>query len=361
MQTEELQDNIQNISIQDVKNTIQNTLEIIFKIKIKLGDSISRETELIDNIEHQVKSVNKLIKLYEDDSDLFNTNKLVTIHSHLNELFEELQLYLNDTEEKSLAMAQGILSEATTYARHIIHNRGKISKKFDRSSTENSQTRIDSLISDMHDKFSQAQSLRMEEFNSLIKDSEKKALELLSEHDEKAHAMLKKMEEILGSIGMKAHAEGYRRIANNERLSAILWSLFSIASLVGILWFGFEFIIKHTGELTWTALVSRALLTGVGLTLFTYCAKQGTNHRNEEKRNRKIELELATLTPYLQDLDLAQQREVKHSLVSKYFGVEIPQPQQQAQANNVVTDLTKNPQVMQTLAQKVVEFLPSGK
>jgi len=45
----------------------------------------------------------------------------------------------------------------------------------------------------------------------------------------------------------------------------------------------------------WTTLISRIVLTVIGLTLFIFCAKQATNHRDEVRHNRKIELELASL------------------------------------------------------------------
>jgi hypothetical protein len=89
--------------------------------------------------------------------------------------------------------------------------------------------------------------------------------------------MNKEAEKILGIMSMKGLAQGYKKIANNEGWKALTWNVVSLLSMVGILWFGYEFIIKNGGNMSWTALVSRIILTGVGLTLFTYCAKQSTN------------------------------------------------------------------------------------
>ncbi|GAE93133.1 hypothetical protein JCM21714_2176 [Gracilibacillus boraciitolerans JCM 21714] len=145
------------------------------------------------------------------------------------------------------------------------------------------------------------------DFNNLTDDLQTKAQEELDQ----IIGMNQKAEKILGIMSMKGLAHGYQNIANNEGRKAFFWNILSIGSLIGLLWFGYEFIIKHDGTMSWTSLISRFILTGVGLTLFTYGAKQATNHRQEERRNRKIELELASLDPYLKDLEEEKRKEVK--------------------------------------------------
>lgn len=275
---------------------------------------------------------------------------------------------------------------------------------------ESQKTRIDSIVSNFQNQFLNAQTQRTSDFNNFIKKGEEdfkgtiesfstsfEELEKQQQHAfdnlnngfkkqidtqqdsfdslvknfkmqiqtelEQIKEMNAQAEKILGTMSMKGLAQGYKKIANSESWKAFIWNAISILSLVGVLWLGYEFIIKHEGEMSWTALVSRIVLTGVGITLFTYCAKQATNHRSEERRNRKIELELASLDPYLKDFEPEKQKEVKQSLVDKYFGVELPNTTVHQgkvtahQQQNAIETLTNNPQLLQALAEKLNQYI----
>lgn len=296
--------------------------------------------------------------------------------------------------------------EATDAAETLRRNTAKLTELT--TDIENQRARVDSVVTDIQGQFLQAQTQRSEEFTNLIRESEKefksnltsynKTVEkVVLSHEEtfkditeqfnqltegkrvnidatirqfsvafetekqKLEEMNKEAETILGHMSMKGLAQGYKKIANSEAWQALAWNVISILSLLGILWFGYEFIIKHDGEMSWTTLVSRMILTGVGITLFTYCARQAGNHKNEERRNRKIELELASLDPYLKDLDEPEQKKVKQDLVNKYFGVELPSTPtvQQApiQQQNITDSLTSNPQFIQALVEKVTQAI----
>ncbi|MED4136005.1 hypothetical protein P4668_26890 [Priestia megaterium] len=227
------------------------------------------------------------------------------------------------------------------------------------SLTEGFQQRIESQqqsFDSLTEGFQQWIENQRESFDTLVADLK---TNLQTELDQ-IKGMNQEAEKILGIMSMKGLAQGYQKIANSESQKAFVWNAISILSLVGILWFGYKFIILHEGAMSWTSLISRIVLTGVGITLFTYCAKQATNHRNEERRNRKIELELASLDPYLKDLEPEKQKEVKQALVDKYFGVELPTAniaQAPVQQQNLTETITNNPQIMQLLAEKVSQFM----
>ncbi|OZM58362.1 hypothetical protein CIB95_01975 [Lottiidibacillus patelloidae] len=265
------------------------------------------------------------------------------------------------------------------------------------SESINSQKqRIDTIISDFQDKFLNGQSERNEKTEQLIKNTKEELNNSFHDFEEKLanqilvqkelfedqlqnqksvfedavaklnkkmqdeynsiNEMNKEAEKILGLMSMKGLAHGYQKIANTEARKAFTWNLFSIATLVFLLSFGVKFIINSASELNWTVLVSRFIITGIGLTLFTYCAKQAGNHRNEERKNRKIELELASLDPYLKDLDTEKQKDVKESLVNKYFGVGVSLTNVDEQSQNqkkVIEDLISNPELIKSLADQI--------
>lgn len=271
------------------------------------------------------------------------------------------------------------------------------------SSIEFQKSRIDSVISDFQDQFLKGQSERSERIEQLIEQTKSEFNNFISikgttieeqmnkqqeEHDtqlnkneiefdeqmanqekkfieafENINKMNEEAEKIVGIISMKGLASGYQKIANDEGRKAFWWNMGSIASILAVIVFGVFFILLHEGTMDWTTLISRVVLSGFGLTLFTYCAKQSSNYRNEERRNRKIELELASLDPYLKDLEESQQKEVKQSLVNKYFGVDfLNSNSKESHINENGFDLLmNNPQLLQTLAEKVSQFKQTEK
>ena len=53
-----------------------------------------------------------------------------------------------------------------------------------------------------------------------------------------------------------------------------------------------------------------------------YCAMESSKHRRKEQENRKIELELASISSFLEKLnDLEASKEILKKLAPEYFGV----------------------------------------
>lgn len=248
---------------------------------------------------------------------------------------------------------------------------------------ENQKKRVDSVITGFQEQFLKGQTDRNEEAKKLIqsidgnisekmknngkemeiqqtnyKESFEALMEKIKSEMDKEYENINKMneeaEKIVGIISMKGLASGYQKIANEEGRKAFWWNIGSIASILAVITFGVFFILFHEGTMEWTTLISRIVLSGLGLTLFTYCAKQAGSYRSEERRNRKIELELASLDPYLKDLEEPEQKRVKENLVTKYFGVELPNANGQKHSTQKMVDtLVDNPQFVQLFAEKV--------
>jgi hypothetical protein len=364
-------------------------------------------TNTMDNINSPISQVLNEITNYKNNR---NEGHLSNCLSYIEGLLPYFpQLLVTKTPEDIEAVKNSIIKFRQSVGQHLSHlekdltdtiteytkNKEKLNEL--NSSITDQKNRVDSIVNEFQSQFLQWQTQRNEEFgnflklgeedikgtintfkknfdsamegyeqqietqqntfNSLIEDIKTKAQ---TEIDQ-IHTMNKEAEKIVGIISMKGLAHGYQKIANDEGQKAFWWNIGSIASMLVIIAFGYFYIINHEGTMSWTALVSRIVLTGVGITLFTYCAKQATNHRNEERRNRKIELELASLDPYLKDLEPEKQKEVKQTLVDKYFGVDLaPNTQvQQApiQQQNITDTLTNNPQFIQTIVEKVSQAI----
>lgn len=368
--------------------------------------------ESLDKVDPWLISINTLANLNAPISNILgeltnfkndkNDQRLNNIFSHLEQLIQYFpQILVTKTPEEIEGVRNSVIKFRQSVGQHLSHLEKSITEtstaliknteKLNEltSATNDQKTRVDSIVNEFQKQFLDAQTQRGQEFSNFINKGEsdlKGTLEsiedsleqqtttqqnsfgsLIEELKSKVQTELdqiqemnKEAEKILGLISMKGLAHGYQKIANNEGRKAFIWNILSVLSIIGILLFGYKFIILHQGTMSWTTLVSRIVLTGVGLTLFTYCSKQATIHRSEERRNRKIELELASLDPYLKDLEPSHQKEVKENLVNKYFGVELPNTngkQPLVQQQNITEAITNNPQFIQNVVEKVSQLV----
>ena len=367
------------------------------------------------NINNNISQILNLLSNYKSNK---NEQHLTNAISHLEAM---LQYFVQFTVIKTSEDVEGVRSSVISFRKSVGQHLANVEKEIDNTSLllkqnseklndltgaiESQKSRIDTVVNDFQKQFLQNQTqmssefnnfikTREEDFNKVIKSNSEQLEQLLTNQEDtfkklmqdleqqkitekasyenlveelkdsvqeelnKIKEMNKEAENILGLMSMKGLAQGYQKIANSEGKKAFWWNVISITSLLGILWFAYEFIIKHEGEMNWTALFSRVLITGVGITLFTYCAKQATNHRFEERRNRKIELELASLDPYLKDFEPEKQKEVKQNLVDKYFGIELPNIKNKEQLTNQQNDeeMVSNIKQFLDIAEKVKQI-----
>ncbi|MFE4073404.1 hypothetical protein [Peribacillus sp. YIM B13477] len=375
-------------------------------------------TSTMESINSPISQVLNEITYYKNNRNEGHLNNCLTYIESLLPYFP--QILVTKTPEEIEGLRSSIIKFRQSAGQHLSHlekdvtetstaftkNNEKLNELT--SAINDQKTRIDSIVNEFQNQFLQTQTQRGQEFDNFISKGEadlKDVIEVFGENYERhksaemaifnkmknsyeqqiasqqntfgsliedfktnvqtefdqIHAMNKEAEKIVGIISMKGLAQGYQKIANDEGKKAFWWNIGSIISMVAVIVFGVIFLLMHKGTLEWTALVSRIVLTGVGITLFTYCAKQATNHRNEERRNRKIELELASLDPYLKDLEEQEQKKVKQELVSKYFGVELPNSTTQqapVQQPVAIETITNNPQLLQLLAEKLLQQPP---
>lgn len=389
---------------------------VFLKEALDKADPWLVSTSSLTNMNNNITNIISYITNFKNDR---NEQHLNNIFNQLESLLTYFpQVLVSKTPEE----IEGVRSSVATFRKSVGQYLSNLEKDINETSTafnknteklnelttsiESQKSRTDSVVSDFQNQFLQAQNQRNEAFNNFLKtseanfngiwdaktliydqmfdtqqqsfdslnegfqqqiDTQQEAFETLIEELkskvqielDQIHAMNQEAEKIVGIISMKGLASGYQGIANSEGRKSFGWNALSIFTLLGILWFGYKFIIMHEGEMSWTALLSRIVLTGVGLTLFTYCAKQAANYRSEERRSRRLELELASLEPFLKDLDDTKQKEIKENLVDKYFGVEVPnatpQQEQTQQQQNLVDSITKNPQLLQTIIEKVTQ------
>jgi hypothetical protein len=129
---------------------------------------------------------------------------------------------------------------------------------------------------------------------------------------------------IVEAVGNTGITGNYKKIADSEAKQANLWrgfaiAFFSIGVIIAILTFNKFLEGPSTTENALTTLV-RLLFAFAIASPAWYIANESARHRSSADRARQIELELASLNPYIELMDNDKKQQIKEQLIGKYFG-----------------------------------------
>jgi hypothetical protein len=131
----------------------------------------------------------------------------------------------------------------------------------------------------------------------------------------------KNLVNVIGNVGVTGN---YQNIANHHRKQANIWRIVAVLfmSILSIL---LIYTIWHlTGtEFDWKVALIRVIAFSALLYPATYAAKEAGKHRRMENINRKSELDLASINPFIEILPENKKQEIKEKLVDKFFGNDI--------------------------------------
>jgi len=150
-----------------------------------------------------------------------------------------------------------------------------------------------------------------------ILEIDKKTAETISNINQKLDEA-KRLVNVIGNVGVTGN---YQNIANQHKRTANIWRYVAIGFMTilsGLLIYAIWDV--SSANYDWIKSVIRIIAAAALSYPATYAAKESSRHRKLEIINRKLELELAALTPFIEMLPEEKKKEIKSSLVDKYFG-----------------------------------------
>ncbi len=75
------------------------------------------------------------------------------------------------------------------------------------------------------------------------------------------------------------------------------------------------------GKYDWHIFLLRIIAVSFLIYPAQYAAKESTEHRKLENINRKIELDLAIINPFIELLNDSTKKQIKEKLVDRYFNI----------------------------------------
>jgi hypothetical protein len=130
-----------------------------------------------------------------------------------------------------------------------------------------------------------------------------------------------KAEGLLGVIGTTGVVSGYKRVADQEQLTARTWAIIAALAFVGLIVMAcVAFLPSLEGEFSWGAFAGRIYVSLTFGLLAAFAAYQSEQHFSVERRARRLEIELASLGPFIAEFTQPEQTELKRALVERIFG-----------------------------------------
>ena len=222
------------------------------------------------------------------------------------------------------------------YTKLITEYQSQFSAAQDARSKENvaaelaRQTKYSDMIAEYSKKLTDHDAEFTKQRTAFLSASERDLAGLVSQFGEKAAKVLedieqkqKHVEKLVGVIGNLGVTSGYLRVANQARWALWLWQLVTVASLVTLSGLAYKTLGVLEGKgsaFNWEGFAARALLLLSLGVIAAYSGTQADKLFGEERRNRKLALELEAIGPYLAPLPVEEQNKFRLQVGELSFG-----------------------------------------
>ena len=190
------------------------------------------------------------------------------------------------------------------------------------------EEQFQSVEDELSDEFGRALNERCAAFDQFLVKSNDESVEQRVQLENDTSSLIEQLiekkaraEELVHVIANTGMVGGYQRVANEERLVARIWEGLAVISMGGLVGFAvYAFFSTLHDDFKWGVFLARAFVALTFGILAGYAARQAEKHHQVERRNRRAELELASIGPFLSELPEGERNEVKRRLAARLFG-----------------------------------------
>lgn len=325
--------------------------------------------------------LSKLTSYLENYNDSGQDNLLNKANGQVDQMLVYLPQF---NTPKSVSDLDGLQDSVTSFRRSISQHARYAEEEYEqfvsniesltqkaksiRNDLDNQKQRLDNVVSNYQEQFSKAEDRRrkkaqeaaeeretafksnLEEYEQQLSEAEDKLDETVQECVESTQEDIDELqqnisneanhlisdierqkseaEDIVGIISDTATTGRYQEIADREQIAMWVFQGVTVLSLGALVWFGYTVFSATTAALSgedfsWPMFAAKVFATATIGVLAAYAARQADKHQSVLRRNRKMELELRAIGPYLNDLPEEDQKEVKKKLADRLFGNEL--------------------------------------
>lgn len=331
------------IVLTEAINTYRETLEAQARsfnaIRRKADSEISQLAIKLESLSAEVQSASANLQAQIETE----RQKISTQASDQQKLFADAQESRSNTYTETLRKIQDSLSQT------LIDHQGQFSTAQENRNRDFSATQADAqkataeLLAEHTKKLAEQDALFTTQRDAFVADAKGQLDKLIGDYSVEAMHVLdhvksrhEEVEKLAGVIGNLGVTSGYLKAANSARNSMWLWQSVTIGAFIAVIVFAwYAFLPTMHGDFKWGAFAPRVFLTITIGVLAAYAVSQADRFFREEKRNRRLALELAAIDPFIALLPQDEQFKFKLEMGRRTFG-------QQDEAGNAVP-LDKSP------------------
>lgn len=161
-----------------------------------------------------------------------------------------------------------------------------------------------------------------EEFNLMKENIDADTSDLVEKLGKKLEEG-KRIVNVIGNVGVTGNyqliANEHKNSANNFRIVALIFMSIMSIILIYTIW-----DVSVSENYDWTKSLIRLIAAAALSYPATYASRESSKHRKLESTNRRLELELASIEPFIELLPADKKEEVKERLAERYFGNDEP-------------------------------------
>jgi hypothetical protein len=256
---------------------------------------------------------------------------LTEMKGHSEASLSELRAALEDTHEKLTAAEKRAAEVQDEIDRKALSFNSELQRFTQRYEEEAEQRRaaIKETLETVEQEFDEAGKVQKAEIDKLVATTNEKFEGLLKSTDASSKELLGTMESdknesnrILGLTAEAGLIGGFQREANVKRNEARTWRVVALGVFIimGVIAWNVLVPVATGGAiLNWEALISRTLLFAIlGLTA-AYAANEGSRASQIEEKNRRLELQLASVGPFIRDLDEPERNLIKKEFIERLY------------------------------------------
>lgn len=359
----------------DFLESIDETHYVLFTFEILLLklDPLLINLKVLDSVNNTIRNLNA--NFLEIQKNPTSSGHLANVKTYTINLIDNLHFFrsLNTIDELD-GIREATVSFRMSIAQHLRHVTNDIQEREVQLKNLASQvedlkrqlqslsTRSDNSINDFQRQFSESEAMRQREHNAAALERAQHFQNDLDKYDQKiaelnsrfeydlndmeerfdkylekfevgqqgkldrAEEILSKLNEyqaaakkVLGTITVDGHAAGYQKVADSARKTKYIWQIGTVVLflllIVSAVWNAFG----DSVGFNWTKLAAKWSVTLAIGAAVAYTAKQAARQDQVERNNRNMELQMATIDPYLDIFNEDERREIKRQLVDRIF------------------------------------------
>jgi hypothetical protein len=316
------------------------------ELTAKLADSSNNLTATVASIQ---ASLNQLASSIQSEQQ-----KLSQIASDQQGQFSTAQEARNKEFTEGLRVGNESLTKLVTEYQSQFSTAQETRRAENAAAELTRQTKFNDTIAEFSKKLAEQDADFTIQRKAFLSAKESDLADLVSQYKDEATKVLEEIEEkqkhvekLVGVIGNLGVTSGYLRVANQSRLAMWLWQAATLGSLVTLAIVAYRtlnVLEGHDGQFNWGGFAARALvLVSLGV-IAGYSGIQGDRLFGEERRNRKLALELEAIGPYLAPLPVEEQNKFRLQIGERSFGQE-PESHLQRKSPTSAMDLVNSKEV----------------